>query len=99
MLQVKRHWETLIRVVEHGLLELDPDRRILMANARASEILGKKEARLIAETPPSFFPPRDQRVVQELLDEFRKTHLREECRVLVFLNDQEVSLRYSCVVE
>lgn len=70
-----------------------------MANARASEILGRKEARLIGQSLPSLFPSRDQRVVQQLLDEFRMAPVRDECQVVVSLNDLEVSLRFSSVVE
>jgi PAS domain S-box-containing protein len=99
MLLLKRHWETLMRTLDRGVLELDKDGRILMANARASEILGRTEARLIAESLPSLFPSRDQPVVQQLLDELRTAPLREECQVVVTLNDLEVSLRFSSVVE
>ncbi len=99
MLLLKRHWETLMRTLDHGVMELDQDGLILMANARASEILGKKEARLIAESLPSLFPSPDQRVVQQLLDELRKTPQQAECQVVVSLNDLEVSLRFSSVVE
>ena len=99
MLLLKRHWETLMRTLDRGMMELDQDGRILMANARASEILGRKEARLIAESLPSLFPPPDQRVVQKLLDELRTAPLRDACQVVVSLNDQELSLRLSSVVE
>jgi PAS domain S-box-containing protein len=99
MLLLKRHWETLMRSLDRGVLELDKDGRILMANARASEILGRKEARLIAESLPSLFPSRDQRVVQQLLDELQTAPPRDECQVVVSLNDLEVSLRFSSVVE
>jgi len=99
MLLLKRHWETLMRSLDRGVLELDKDGRILMANAQASEILGRKEARLIGESLPSLFPSREQRVVQQLLDELRTAPLRDECQVVVTLNDLEVSLRFSSVVE
>jgi CheY-like chemotaxis protein len=99
MLLLKRHWETLMRSLDRGVLELDKDGRILMANPRASEILGRKEARLIAESLPSLFPNRDQRVVQQLLDELRTAPLRDECQIVVSLNDLEVALRFSMVVE
>lgn len=99
MLLLKRHWETLMRSLDRGVLELDKHGRILMANTRASEILGRKEARLIAESLPSLFPSRDRRVVQQLLDELGTAPLRDECQVVVSLNDLEVSLRFSLVVE
>ena len=99
MLLLKRHWETLMRTLDHGVVELDQDGRILMANARASEILGKKETRLTSETLSSLFPPQDQRVIQQLLDELRAEAQREEYQVAVSLDDLEVSLRFTRVVE
>lgn len=99
MLLLKRHWETLVRSLDHGVLELDGDGRVLMANARASEILGRKEARLIGESLPSLFPPREQRAVEQLLDELQKAPPRGQCQVVASLNDVEVSLRFSSVVE
>lgn len=99
MLLLKRHWETLIRTLDCGVMELDQDGNILMANARAGEILGVKEARLIAGSLASLFPPRDQRIVQQLLDEFRTVPVRDKSQVVLSLNDQEVSLRFSSIVE
>jgi PAS domain S-box-containing protein len=99
MLFVKRHYETLMRTLDCGVLELDQDGRILMANTGASEILGKKEIQLIAEDLPSLLPPRDGRVIQEILNDLKRSRVQEECRVLVTLRGQEVSLRFSSAVE
>ena len=99
MLLLKRHWETLMRTLDRGMVQLDPDGEILMANARASKILGRKEARLIGERLPSLFPSPDQRVIQELLDERRTAPRPGEDHVVVSLGDQEVSLRFFPVVE
>ena len=99
MLLLKRHWETLMRTLDHAVLELDQDGRILMVNGPASEMLGKKEARLTGESLPSLFSPNDQRAIQQLLDELRTAPLRDERQIVVSLSNVEISLRFSCVVE
>jgi PAS domain S-box-containing protein len=99
MLFVKRHYESLMRTLGFGLIELDPDGRILMANPGACDILGKKENRIIAESFASLFPPKDRRVVQDVLTELKKARVREECRVPVTFGSQEVSVRFSSAVE
>jgi PAS domain S-box-containing protein len=99
MVLSKRHWEGLMRAFGAGVLELDQDGRILMANAGASEILGKKEIHLIAESLPSLFPARDRQVIQEMLNEVKKARLPEEFQMVVSVRSQELSLRFSSIVE
>lgn len=99
MLILKRHYETLVRAFKAGILELDPDGRILMANAGASDIFRKKEIQLIAEDLPSLFPSRDRRVIQEILSELKKAHAAEDSRVAVSLHGQDVSMRFTTAVE
>ncbi len=99
MLFVKRHYENLMRSLECGVIELDENGRILLANVVASKILGKKEQDMIGEILPSFFPPRDRRAIQDLLDELNRTRLPEECRVVAGLQERELSLRLCSTVE
>lgn len=99
MLYVKKHYENLMRSLECGVLELDENGRVLMANVVASKILGKREQDLIAETLPSIFPPRDRRAIQNLLDELTRARLPEECRVVTNLQERELSLRLCSTVE
>jgi CheY-like chemotaxis protein len=99
MVFLKRHYETLMRTINTGVLELDPDGRILMANAAAGELLGKKEVRLVADSLPSLFPARERRVIQEILDDLRKTRASEPVRVTIPLGGKDISFGFCCTVE
>jgi PAS domain S-box-containing protein len=99
LLSVRQHWDTLMRMFTHGILELDPDGLVLMANAEASRILGKKEVRLIAEPFAPLFSPRDRQVIEEILADLKKSRLAEECRIVTTLGGREVSVRLSVAVE
>jgi two-component system, cell cycle sensor histidine kinase and response regulator CckA len=99
MLIVKGHYESLMRLFECGVVELDEAGRILMANVGASKILGKKEQDLIGEMLPSFFPPPDRRAIQDLLDELTKARLPEEHRMGACIQEREMSLRLCSTVE
>lgn len=99
MLFIKRHYEALMRGCDFEVFELDEGGRILMANAPASRLLGKKEQDLIGEVFPSFFPAKDRRVIQDLLDEFNKACFPEECRVVACMQKCEISLRLCSTVE
>ena len=99
MLTVRQHCEALMRMFSHGVLELDPDGVVLMANAEASRILGKKELRLIAEPFAQLFPPRDRQVIEDLLADLKKSRLAEECRLVTTLGSRDVSVRLSAAVE
>ncbi len=99
MLTFKKHYEALVRMFEYGVLELDPEGRILMANARASEILGRKEIHLIAEPLPAVLPPRSRRVIQQMLNEVRKASPPKESRTVIPIRGQEVSVGFSSTVE
>jgi PAS domain S-box-containing protein len=99
MLYVKRHYENLMRSLECGIIELDENGRILMTNALACKILGKKEGNLIGETLSSFFPPGDRRTAQDLLDQLKAAHLPEECRMVATIQEREQFLRLCSTVE
>jgi CheY-like chemotaxis protein len=99
MLLLKRHWELLIRSFGHGVLELDPSGRILMANAVASELLGDKEVRLVGKAFPSLCHGRDRNAVQEVLDDLSKARLPGVHQVVIHLGTHEVELRFASTVE
>ena len=97
MIFAKQSYEALMRTFDSGVLQLDEEGRILMANTRACKILGKKESHLIAEKLYSFIPPRDRRGVKEAMEELKKDNLQETRRVIVSLLGREVFLRFSPV--
>jgi two-component system alkaline phosphatase synthesis response regulator PhoP len=99
MLLVKRHYESLMRSFDCGVIELDENGRILMANVWASKILGKKEQTLIGEALSSFVASKDRRSIQDHLDELSKARLPEECRVVACIQERELSLRFCSTVE
>ena len=99
MLIAKGHYESLMRLFDCGVVEMDEGGRIIMANAVASKILGKKEQDLIGEQLSSFFPPKDRQVIQDLLDQISKARLPEEHRISARILEGELSLRLSSTVE
>jgi len=99
MLLWKRHWELLIRTFGHGVLELDPSGRILMANAPASELLGDKEVRLVGKALPALCPGRDRNAVQEIVDNLSKARLPGVHQVAIQLGNHEVEMRFASTVE
>jgi PAS domain S-box-containing protein len=99
MLGLKRYWETLFRIFEHGILGLDEEGRILLANPAASRLFDTKEARLIGEALPTLLAPRDRRPIQRTLSELRKARLPEDRQVGVTVGEVPVRLRIANLVE
>ena len=99
MVYLKRRYESLVRSFGSGVLELDIEGRILMANPAAANLLGKREARLITQTFPSLFPARERRVIQEILEELQRSRSGETVRVSVSLGATQLSLGFSCAAE
>jgi PAS domain S-box-containing protein len=99
MISAKRSYDALMRTLDFGVLQLDEEGRILMANTPACKILGKKESRLIAEKLVSVVPPPDRRVVEETLEELKRDELRETRRVVAFLSKGGVSMRVAAVMD
>ena len=99
MVYLKRHYETLVRSFGAGVLEIDTEGRILMANAAAANLLGKREVRLIALSFPSLFPAKERRVIQEIIEELQKSRSGETVRVKVSLGGTELSLGFACAAD
>jgi PAS domain S-box-containing protein len=99
MLGLKRYWETLFRIFEHGILGLDDEGRILLANPAASRLFDTKEARLIGEPLPTLLAPRDRRPIQRMLRELKTARLPEDRQVEVTVGEVPVRLRVANVVE
>ena len=99
MLALKRYWETLFRIFEHGILGLDEEGRILLANPAASRLFDRKEIRLIGETFPTLVGPRDRQVVQRTLAELTTARLPEDRHMDVTVKGTPVHLRLANLVE
>jgi len=98
-LAARQHWETLARMLPQGVLELDEDGVILMANAEAARLLGKQESRLIAEPFASFFPPPDREAIEQACAELRGERPAEACRLRLTLRGREVQASLAATVE
>ena len=99
MLGLKRYWETLFRIFEHGILALDEEGRILLANPVASRLFDTKEARLIGEALPALLAPRDRQPIQRMLGELKKARLPEDRQAQVTVREAPVRLRVANLVE
>jgi PAS domain S-box-containing protein len=87
-----------MRSLELGVLQLDEEGRILLANTQACRILGKRENQLIAEKISSVIPRQDRRAVEKALEELKKDSLLETRQVAFSLPGSVVLLRISPVV-
>ena len=99
MLGLKRYWETLFRIFEHGILGLDEEGRVLLANPAASRLLERKEAHLIGEPLPTLVAPRDRQATQQMLGELKKARLPEDRHIEVTVGESPVRLRIANLVE
>jgi two-component system alkaline phosphatase synthesis response regulator PhoP len=98
MILARKTYETLMRSLELGVLQLDEEGRILLANTQACRILGKRENHLIAEKFSSVIPRQDRRAVEKALEELKKDSLLETRQVAFSLPGSVVLLRISPVV-
>jgi PAS domain S-box-containing protein len=99
MLGLKRYWEAVFRIFEQGILGLDEEGRILLANPAVVRLIGLREVRLIGESLPSFLAARDRQPMQQAFDELQKARLPEDRRLEVTLADVPVRLRITNIVE
>ncbi len=99
MLVLKRYWEVLVRTFDHGVLGLDEEGRILMANPAASRLLGKKEVRLIGESVAALTAASDREAIQHTLGEIKKIRLPEDYRMEATFGKRRLRLRLSGIVE
>lgn len=99
MVYLKRHYESLVRSFGSGVLEIDAEGRILMVNAAAANLLGKREVRLITLSFPSLFPAKERRIIQDILEELQKSRTAETVRVKVSIGPTELSVGFSCTAD
>jgi PAS domain S-box-containing protein len=99
MLVLKRYWEALLRAFDHGMLGLDEEGRILLANPAATRLLGKKEVRLVGESVTALTAGSDRQAMQETLSKIKKARLPEDHRLDVAFGKRQLRVRLSGIVE
>ena len=99
MLDERRHYANVLRALGAGVLELDQNGRIAMANPGACRFLKAKEAQLVGERLTSFIPMQDRKALQDLFAEFAKTAEPQRCRISVHLGDSSVPLQVCAIME
>ncbi len=99
MLIERRHYASVLRSLGPGVVELDTNGHIVLANAGACEILGKNESQLVGEPIASMCLPRDGEVLTELLSELTKAVQPEQCGAVLRFGGLEVPMRLCSIVE
>ena len=99
MLDDRRHYANVLRALGEGVLELDPNGRIFMANPGACRILKAKEIHLVGEPLTSFVSVQDRKTLQDLFAEFAGATEAQQCRLEVRLGDTTVPLRLCTIID
>ena len=99
LLLERRHLAAILRAFGLGVLELNRDGRIVMANPSACDILEKKEGQLVGERFSSLFPLPHREGVQELLTELTRSSAPGHFRTALRLGASEVPIRLASIVE
>jgi PAS domain S-box-containing protein len=99
MLSLRRYWETLVRVFEHGVLALDEEGRVLLINPAAIRLFGRKEMSVIGEPLPALLASRDRDVLQKALGELKRARLPQDIRIELSVRGERVRLRLSSIIE
>ena len=99
LLLERRHLAAILRAFGLGVLELNRDGRIVMANPSACDILEKKEGQLVGELFSSLFPLPHREGVQELLTELTRSSAPGHFRTALRLGASEVPIRLASIVE
>ncbi|HSB81635.1 MAG TPA: response regulator [Candidatus Methylomirabilis sp.] len=99
MLIERRHYASVLRSLGPGVLELDANSHIVMANSGACEIFGRNESQLVGAPIASMFLPRDQKVLKELLGELMKAVQPEQCTAVLRFGSMDVPVRMCSIIE
>jgi CheY-like chemotaxis protein len=99
MLDERRHYANVLRALGAGVLELDPNGRIYMANPGACRILKTKEIHLVGEPLASFVSVQDRKTLQDLFVEFAAATEPQQCRLDVRLGDATIPLRLCAIID
>lgn len=99
VLGLKRYWEALVRMVQHGILALDEEGRVLLVNPMASRLLGKKETSIIGAPLTGLLAAKDRDAVQHALGELKNARLPADHQIGLTLCEKGVCLRLSNIME
>ncbi len=99
LLLERRHLAAILRAFGVGVLELNRDGRIVMANPTACDILGTKEGQLVGELFSSLLPSPHREGVQELAMELVRSSEPGHFRTALRLGANEIPIRLASVVE
>ncbi|HDD35375.1 MAG TPA: PAS domain-containing sensor histidine kinase, partial [Candidatus Desulfofervidus auxilii] len=94
LLWIKKHFETILKALSEGVLELTPDARIVYANPTAVSLIGIPQERLLGSDFIKLFSKKDQKRVKELLSIAIDTFRMLEEKHPVLLNSKEVILQF-----
>jgi PAS domain S-box-containing protein len=92
LLSLKSHFDTILRSMIEGILEINPEGKIIYANPAAISLIGLPEEDLLASSLPKLFGEEDQKRVESLLaskDTWSRAISEES---LLKMNGREVSL-------
>ncbi len=92
LLLSRRHYETLLRGLSCGVLELDINGRILMANARAADLLQDRESNLIGDLLQEHLPEDERDAFDEATRIAAKSTASEAHRIPVTIGSAVLSL-------
>jgi len=99
LLLERRHSAAILRAFALGVLELNREGRIVMANPKACEVLEKKEGQMVGELFSSLFPPLHRAGVQEVLTELVRSPAPGHFRTALRLGTVEVPIRLASIIE
>jgi PAS domain S-box-containing protein len=99
MLSLKRYWEALIRIFEQGVLALDEEGRVLVANPAAVRLLGLRETAMIGEPLPALLGSKERETLQRALGDLKRARLPQDTRIELSVRGKQVRLRLSNIME
>jgi CheY-like chemotaxis protein len=99
LLLERRHQAALLRALGCGVLEMNREGRIVMANPRACDLLKTKEGLLIGEQFSSLYSQEQQASVHEILDELARSPETERCWTTLSVGGVQMPVRLAPIVE
>jgi PAS domain S-box-containing protein len=99
MLQEKKHQTNILRALGAGVIEMDGEGRILLANPGACDILGQREPQLIGKHLSSFCAETDQASLEKVLAGLARTQEPEEFALVIEVGERKHSVRLSSIVD